>query len=145
MSHQTRQRIAVVVLAPVAALAGWGVIEAIGVDLTLKSSSVSGGTVGAGDIVVASVVGALVGWAVLRLVERYSRSPLRRWPLVASTGLGVSLIGPTWLADGGSAVALNSLHMIVAFVIIAGFARTLPYRKSTMRPGSRSQTATTNV
>jgi hypothetical protein len=145
MSHKTRQRVAVVALAPVAALAGWGVIEAIGVNLTLKSSSVSGGTVGPGDIVAGSVAGALLGWLVASLIERHSRSPLRRWSFVGSTGLGVSMIGPTWLADGGSAVALNALHMIVAFVVIAGFARTLPYRQPAMRPGSRSQTATTNV
>jgi hypothetical protein len=145
MRQKTRQRITLVVLAPVAALAGWRVIEAIGVDLTLKSSSVSGGTVGPGDIVVGAVVGALLGWLVASLIERHSRNPMRRWSFVGSTGLGVSMIGPTWLADGVSAVALISLHAIVGFVVIAGFARTLPYRNPRMRPVSRSQTATTNV
>jgi hypothetical protein len=36
------------------------------------------------------------------------------------------VIGPAWLADGASGAALIALHVVVAVVVIHGFARTLP-------------------
>jgi hypothetical protein len=40
--------------------------------------------------------------------------------------LAVSTIGPTWLAEEGSGVALVVLHFVVAIVVITGFSLTLP-------------------
>jgi hypothetical protein len=78
---------------------------------------------------VAALAGALGGWLVVRLIERRSRSPLRTWAVVGSTALAVSMIGPSYLADGASAVALMSLHLVTAVVVIVGFAGTLPVRR----------------
>ena len=45
------------------------------------------------------------------------------WPLVGSTALAVSMAGPSRMAHGASAVALICLHLVVGFVLIAGFFR----------------------
>src|SRR5262245_16342381 len=123
MTDRTRRRIATTVLAPAAALSGWAVIRLVGIDLDVSTDR---GTVGPADVLAAALAGALVGWLVVRLIERFSRSPHRTWAFVASTALAVSMIGPSYFADGASAVALMSLHVVTAVVVIVGFAGTLP-------------------
>jgi hypothetical protein len=125
MTHLTSRRAATVVAAPAAALAVWALTRVMGVDLVLKSGH---GTVGPGAVVATALVAALAGWLVVRQVERRSAQPQRLWVLIGSTALGLSLIGPSWLADGTSAVALISLHVVTAAVVIGGFAATLPAR-----------------
>src|SRR5262249_4425047 len=102
----------------------WAAVRAAGVELVLKNGS----TVGAGDVLAAALAGATVGWLVVRWLERHSRRPRPRWAFVGSTALAVSIIGPTWLADGSRALALIGLHVVTAAVVIAGFAGTLPLR-----------------
>jgi Family of unknown function (DUF6069) len=135
MTHRTRRRIGTVVLAPAAALVTWGLIRLIGIDLVV---SVGSGSVGPADVLAAALVGTLAGWAVVRLVERHSRYPRSRWAFIGSTALAVSIIGPSWFADGASAVALISLHVVTAVVVISGFAATLPVRRGV---GSRAAAA----
>jgi FtsH-binding integral membrane protein len=127
MTKRTQRRIATVALAPAAALAAWAVIRLIGVDLVV---SVGNGKVGPGNVVAAALVGALLGWAAASAFERRSRRPRLWWSLTASTGLSVSMIGPSWFADGSSAVALIALHFVTAIVVIIGFAGTVPFRGS---------------
>jgi Family of unknown function (DUF6069) len=43
--------------------------------------------------------------------------------LVGSTAIAVSMLGPSYLADGAAAVALMSMHLLVGAILIAGFAR----------------------
>jgi hypothetical protein len=128
------RRLATVALAPVAALAAWAIVRAAGIEL-----NVSDGTVGAADVLVAAVAGALAGWAVVAVLERRARRPRRAWTLVATTALSASTAGPAWLADGAAAVALIALHFVVAIVVIAGFAGTLPAR---CVPGTATRSAT---
>jgi hypothetical protein len=125
MTHVTSRRAATVVAAPAAAITAWALTRLIGVDLVLKSGH---GTVGPADVVTSALVAALAGWLIVRWVERRSAQPQRLWVLIGSTVLGASLIGPSWLADGASAVALISLHVVTAVVVIGGFAATLPAR-----------------
>jgi Family of unknown function (DUF6069) len=120
--HPTRSRIATVVLAPVVALGGWALIRLAGIDLTVSAGP---GTVRAGDVFAAALVVALGAWGVVLLLERYTRSPGRWWPFIGSTALALSIIGPSYLADGASAAALIGLHAITAVVVITGFAATL--------------------
>ncbi len=122
MTHRTRRRIGTVVLAPAAALTAWAFIRLIGIDLVVSAGD---GTVGPADVVVAALVGALAGWFVVRLLERHSRHPRLWWSFVGSTALAVSIIGPAWLADGASSVALIALHVVTAVVVISGFAGTV--------------------
>jgi hypothetical protein len=123
MTDRTRRRLVTVILAPAAGLATWAIIRLLGVDLDVSQGD---GTVGAADVVVAALVGALAGWVVVRFLERRSRHPRRLWAIIGSTALSVSIIGPSWLADGASAVAQILLHVVVAVVVIGGFAATVP-------------------
>ncbi|MGN6378199.1 MAG: DUF6069 family protein [Gaiellales bacterium] len=122
MTSTTRRRLATVAAAPAAAVAAWAGIRAAGVSLGVST----GGTVGAGSVIVVAVLAALGGWLVVRVVERHSANPRARWAQVATTVLAVSMIGPSWTADGAAAVALMSLHFVVAVVVIGGFMGSLP-------------------
>ena len=122
MSHRHRRRIATVLIAPVVALGAWALIRLAGIDLEVSAGP---GTVGPVNVLTAALAGALAGWIVVGLLERYSRRPRARWPFVGSTALAVSITGPAWLADGASAAALIALHFVTAVVVIIGFAPTL--------------------
>ncbi len=123
MTDRTRRRIGAVVLAPTAALIAWACMRLAGIDLVVSEGD---GTVGAADVVVAALLGALAGWFVVRLLERHSRRPWFWWPALGSTALAVSTIGPAYLADSTTAIALTALHFVTAIIVIGGFARTLP-------------------
>jgi hypothetical protein len=122
MKDRTRLRIGTVILAPAAALLTWACIRLAGVDLVVKTGD---GTVGPIDVAAASLAGALGGWLAVRLLERHTRRPGLWWPPLGSTTLAVSTIGPSYLSDGVSAVALTALHFVTAIVVITGFATTL--------------------
>jgi hypothetical protein len=122
MTDGTRRRIGTVVLAPATALIAWTGIRLAGIDLVVSAGD---GTVGPGDVIAAALMGALGGWFVVRLLERHSSRPWFWWPALGSSALAVSTIGPTYLADGESAVALIALHFVTAIVVISGFATTL--------------------
>jgi hypothetical protein len=124
MTHRTGRRIATVLLAPSAALATWALIRLLGVDPV----STSRGTVGPGDVLAAALVGALAGWAAARILEHRARRPRAWWGFVAPTGLAVSMIGPSHLADGSSAAALIALHVVTAAAVIAGLTTTIRVR-----------------
>src|SRR5262245_30516609 len=115
MTHRTRRRIATVLLAPLAALAAWTLIRMLGVELVVSTGS---GEVGAADAFAAAFIAALGGWAAAREFERQSRRPRAWWSFAASTTLAVSMIGPSWLADGASAAALIALHLVTAAAVI---------------------------
>jgi Family of unknown function (DUF6069) len=122
MTVRTRRRMATVVLAPAAALCLWGLYQFAGIDLVVTTGD---GSVGAADVVVAATLAGLGGWLVVRLLERHSRRPGLWWPLLGSTALAVSTMGPAYFSDGVSAVALTGLHFVTAIVVIVGFATTL--------------------
>lgn len=123
-----RRRLGTVIAAPVAALTGWAVIRLLGVDLVVSSA---GGKVRGVDVIMAATLAALAAWAIVRALERRAQRPRQTWTLVGSTGLALSIVGPSWLAGGSAAVALIGLHVVTAAVVIAGFADTLPLRQFT--------------
>lgn len=125
MSRVTSRRFTTVLLAPIAALATWGLFRAAGVSFHISTSD---SRVGASDVVVAATVAALLGWVVVRWLERHVQRPRVWWARIGSTALSISIIGPSWLADGGSSVALMALHLVTAVVIVVGLAGTVPRR-----------------
>jgi Family of unknown function (DUF6069) len=126
MRTTTRSSLAVVAAAIAAALTAWAVIRLVGVDLTLKDGAGTsvGGQAGAVDVLLASLVAGLAAWGVFALLAHWRRA--RWWPFVGSTALAVSITGPSYLADGISAVALICLQVIVGVVLITGFTRFVP-------------------
>jgi hypothetical protein len=131
MTRRTRRRIVTTAVAPASALAAWALIRLVGIDLEV---SVGDGIVGPADVGVAALVGALGGWLAARLLERHSPCPREHWSYLSSTALALSVIGPSWLAEGASAGALIALHFVVAAVVIVGFAKTLPARQDRRAP-----------
>jgi ABC-type Co2+ transport system permease subunit len=124
MRGLSRRRLATVALAPAAALMAWGIEKAFGANLVLKDGS----SIDASDVFIAAVVGAVAAWLVVWWIERKSRRPRSVWAFVSSTALAVSGIGPSYRADGVTALMLFGLHFVTAVVVIAGFMRTLPAR-----------------
>ena len=123
MQATTRNSLAVVAAGMVAGLVVWAVVRLLGVDLTVESGS---GTtqVDVVDVALTTLVAGLAAWGVFALLLRWRRA--RWWPFVGSTALAISIIGPSYLADGISAVSLICLHVLVAVVLITGFARFMP-------------------
>jgi Family of unknown function (DUF6069) len=116
-----RRSAAIVAAALVVALAIWALARLLGVDLIVGKGS-DATTVGAADVLVAVVLAGLAAWVVQRLLAR--RGAAGWWPFVGSTALAISIIGPTWLADGMASVVLIGMHLAVGFVLIAGFNRS---------------------
>lgn len=102
----------------VSALAWVIVVPIVGMHLDV----VVGGqpqTVGVGACIFGSIVGGLMGWAALALLERFTRSPRRIWTIVALVALVLSLSSPITAATSTStAVILVLLHLIVGAIII---------------------------
>jgi hypothetical protein len=115
----TRRSAGVVAAAMTAALAIWALARLLDVELTAGKGT-DASTVGAGDVLVTALLAGLAAWGVHTLLVR--RGAARWWPLVASTALAISVIGPSWLADGLAAVVLIAMHLAVGAVLIAGFA-----------------------
>jgi Family of unknown function (DUF6069) len=117
--HGSRGRsAAVVTTATLVALAIWGLARVLGVELTVgKGDQVS--LVGAADVVVAVLLAGLAAWLARRLLAR--RGAAGWWPFLGSTALAISIIGPTWLADGAASVVLIGMHLAVGLVLVAGF------------------------
>ena len=109
--------------ASLVALVIWGLARALGVELTVGKGD-QASLVGAADVLVAVLVAGVAAWVVQRLLAR--RGAAGWWPFVGSTALAISIIGPTWLADGMASVVLIAMHLAVGLVLIAGFTRSAP-------------------
>jgi hypothetical protein len=115
-----RRSAGVVATALVVALAIWALAHLLGVELNVGTGQ-DAGLVGAADVVVAVVLAGLAAWGVQRVLAR--RRAAGWWPFVGSTALSISIVGPTWLADGAASVVLIAMHLAVGAVLIAGFTR----------------------
>jgi hypothetical protein len=122
-SSSTLKSAGVILLAVVVALVAWALIRLLGVEPTAVEVSAPA-PVGAADVAVAASGAGLGAWGVCAWLAQ--RRATRWWPLVGSTALAVSMVGPSWLADGASAAALICLHVAVGLVLITGLARFVP-------------------
>lgn len=104
-------------------LALWGLARVLGVELTVGNGS-DAGLVGPVDVLVAATVAGLAAWGVQALLARLGAAGW--WPFVGSTALAVSMVGPSYLADGLAGVVLMCMHLAVGAVLIAGFAGVVP-------------------
>ena len=115
----TRWSAGVVAAAMTVALAIWAVARLLDVELTTGKGA-DASTVSVADVLVTALIAGLAAWGVHAQLVR--RGAARWWPFVGSTALAISVIGPTWLADGPAAVVLIAMHLAVGAVLIAGFA-----------------------
>jgi Family of unknown function (DUF6069) len=109
--------------AAVAATAVWLLwTQAGGVELEVKSGAGSQ-QIGVGSVILSSLLIALAGGALLRWWEGRSERGTRRWTMLAVGIAVLSLITPTSALTVAAGLALVSLHVVVAVVVIAGLRR----------------------
>jgi hypothetical protein len=121
-----------------AALSLWAIIElGFGFDLRGPAFGGASGTsdVGPLQVIIASGVGSLAGWALLTLLERFTRARAIWWVAIAVLALLASLGGP--LSGTGitasNRVALASMHLLVAAIVILSLYLSSPARGEAAR------------
>ena len=117
-------RSSAIVVAVAAALAIWAVARLAGVDLTVQIGQ-EPRRVGAVDVLVATLLAGVAARVVHLLLTRRPRTA-RWWPFIGSTGIAISMLGPSYLAAGAAGAALIGMHLAVGYVLIAGFAKLVP-------------------
>jgi uncharacterized protein DUF6069 len=112
-----------------AALAGavvWSLASPLA-GVTLAARSGPGGAVqqvGLTSVVLASLLAGLAGWALLAVLERFTRRVRAVWTSSALAVLAVSLGGPLSATSAAATAALFCLHIAVGAVLFAGLWRT---------------------
>ncbi|WP_433650839.1 DUF6069 family protein [Micromonospora zamorensis] len=116
-----RRRALAVGVAVVACLAIWSIGALAGVDYTVESPGQPATVIGAGAIFVVALGAALLGWAALALLERFTPRVAR--PVWISLAVAVTLLSLVPLvgveATGGAKLTLGATHVAVAVALIA--------------------------
>jgi hypothetical protein len=131
----------VIAAATAVALVLYGLIRWLWVDPVAEING-KDQVVGWANVLIVTVLAGLVAWGVAILLKRAGKA--RWWPAVGSVALAISIIGPSYQADGSSAVALILLHIAVAIVLIVGLARVIlpyPYMANRNQPGETTSKA----
>lgn len=125
-----RQRLLVVVVATVAAAAGWATFEvALGQDLRAPAMGGSAGMdIGLVAVVISVALAGLAAWGSLAVLERWVARARLAWTILAVAVFMFSLGGP-FGGEGVDAAGrwmLATLHVVAASILIPGLARTAP-------------------
>jgi hypothetical protein len=74
----------------------------------------------AGIVIVAALIGSLLGWSVMALLEHLTSRARRFWAAIAPLALLISLAGPLsgHGVSGGNRLALVLMHLAVAGIVI---------------------------
>jgi hypothetical protein len=125
---RARARALGVLGAVLAALAVWIVADPLlGADLLVRPGGGSPQSVGAGPVVAASLLAALLGWALLAILERRTSRARGVWTGIALVVLVLSLSGPL---TGGTTLTTKAtlaiMHLAVAAVLIQTLRRSSP-------------------
>jgi hypothetical protein len=132
MHPSAKRTSGVVAVAAAAALIIWAVARLLGVDVEVEL----GGEirqVGPVDILATTIVAGLAAWVVYSLLARTPRTA-RWWPFVGSTGIALSMLGPSYLSDGAAAVALIAMHLAVGAILIRGLLEARALAMTGRRP-----------
>ena len=106
--------------AAVLAAAVWVVAtQVLGVDLALGT----GQQVNVVSVVVTSLVVAVAGAGLLRVLERRTAHGLRTWTVIAGVVWGLSFAGPLRAATVAAGLGLACLHLVVGGVVVLGLRR----------------------
>ncbi|MDG4810103.1 DUF6069 family protein [Micromonospora sp. WMMD1120] len=116
-----RRRALGVGVAVVSCLAIWSIGALAGVDYTVESPGQPATVIGAAAIVLVSLGAALLGWAALAVLERFTPRIAR--PAWITLALVVTLVSFAPLAGteatGGAKLFLGATHVAVAVALIA--------------------------
>jgi Family of unknown function (DUF6069) len=128
-----KPRVLAVVISVLSALVVWAIARyAIGIVMrTPASGAQHGSVIGAGFVLITSLVAALAGWGLLAMLERLTSSPGKVWTAIAVVVFVLSLSAP-WYGAGVSTsgrISLTMMHVIVAATLIPLLARTAGRRR----------------
>ncbi|SCG71043.1 DUF6069 family protein [Micromonospora inositola] len=117
-----------VLVATAAALAVWVVaVPLAGVDLAVRSGATEQ-PVGPGAVAVAALLAGLAAWALLAVLERFSRRARSIWTGVALAVLLASMLAPLGGGVGAAAKLTLALMHLAAALVIPGLRRTAAAR-----------------
>ncbi|RLP94678.1 hypothetical protein EAD89_03280 [Micromonospora sp. BL4] len=121
------RRATVVAGAILVAAAEFTILHSVaGVDLAAGSGN-STRQITVAAVVVAAVVAALAGWALLAVLERLTARAGTWWTAIAVAVLLLSLLaGPPSGVGAGAKATLALLHLSVGVVLILGLRRARP-------------------
>jgi Family of unknown function (DUF6069) len=115
--------LAVVIAVLLAAVATWTLWAQVGgVELTVQSGD-DVRTVGVGSVVAVAAIMPIAGVLLLRALEAILSRGMRWWTAIACTVTLISMLGPLGATSATAGVALASLHLLVAAVVIFGVRR----------------------
>jgi hypothetical protein len=114
---------AVALVAAGAAALVWACARAAGLHLEVTSGS---GTtdVNVVSVVVTTMVVAIAGAGLLRVLERRTTRGLRVWTIVAVTVWALSFLGPLSATRPATGLVLAGMHLLVGAVVVVGLRRT---------------------
>jgi hypothetical protein len=132
LGSQGRVRALAVAGTVAAALAVWAVGEPIlGHDLIVQQKGQKPQDLGAAAVGIFALLPALLGWALLAILERVTPLAARIWTGAALAVLAVSFLPLiTAQASGGSKAVLALTHVAVGAVLIPAFWRTATARRA---------------
>jgi len=136
-ARRVRARVLAAAGAAAAALAVWAVaVPLLGTHLLVRFGGGAPQSVGVDYVVGAGVIGSLLGWGLLALLERYTPRARALWTGAAIVALLVSLLLPlTFGTTVPTRLALALMHVAVASVLIPTLRRT------SRRPGEGGMVA----
>lgn len=91
--------------------------------------------VGVAAVVLTAGMSALIGFVVLRILERLTSRALTVWTVLVALVTLLSLLGPASATSTAAAGALMSLHTVVAAVVIASAQSSRRRRRKRRRSG----------
>ncbi|WP_116953142.1 DUF6069 family protein [Jiangella endophytica] len=125
-TRRGRDRAAGVAATVVAAVLVWVVAEPVlGHDLVVEQPGQDARDLGAGAFVFFSLAAALLGWALLAVLERFTARARSIWTIVAIGVLAVSFLPFFGIeASNATIVTLTLAHVAVGAVLVTAFRRT---------------------
>ena len=124
--HRAGRRALLVAVSAVCGLIAWAMLGPVpGHDLVVRlGPDAAAQRVGPVAVAATALVAGLAGWALLALLERFTRHARVIWTALAIVVLAVSLLGPLNGIDATTKAALLGLHTVVGVVLIVGLPRT---------------------
>ena len=116
---RTRSALGIIAVATGVALIVYGLIRGLWLEPIAKQNG-DDKPVTWLSVLLGTVIAGLLAWGLATALERAGKATW--WPFIGSTALAISMIAPTYLANGSSTVALIILHFAVAIVLITGFS-----------------------
>lgn len=118
-SNRLSRPLGVIATTAAAAITWFVVSRIVGEHLLVRFPGGPVQSIGIASVVGATVMGSLVGWGLLVVLERSVERPRLKWTVVALAAATLSLLLPLATATSTSALlGLVAMHLVVAAVLV---------------------------